>query len=369
MAELLRQCRLRGVAGLAAILLTVLIMPVLSGTLCSHAAVAGELPGAVTDVIGLELIYFPPGEYVRGAMHGNQLRRNHPFSTGGVGSHDARPAHRVKLTRPFRIAATEVTVGQFRQFVTEAGYTTTAETGERGSLAFRPAAERGIDQFAVDPKCNWRNSGFAQQDEHPVVCVSWKDAQAFCEWLSRKTGEKYRLPTEAEWEYAARAGSTTSYIGGDSPDTCYAYGNVADAALEAAHPGLTLRQRIARLGKGEGDGFVYTAPVARLKPNARGLYDTHGNVWEWCSDKYQAIYYRELTGATPNHGEPLRLPVIVDPQGPETTLQHQYGDWRAIRGGAWCTAPLSSRSAERSFAEAADASCYTGFRVVREVSE
>ena len=138
-------------------------------------------------------------------------------------------------------------------------------------MAFRPEAPRGIDQFANDRKCTWRTPGFQQTDEHPVVCVTWKDAQAFCNWLSRKTGDRYRLPTEAEWEYAARAGSTTSYLGGDSADSCYAYGNVADAALEAAHPGMTLRQRIAGLGEGEGDGFVYTAPVARLKPNSRQM--------------------------------------------------------------------------------------------------
>lgn len=335
---------------------------------CGATAVAADLPAPVTDEVGLRLIYFPPGEYVRGAIHGNQLRRNHPLSTGGVGSHDARPAHRVKLTRPFRISATEVTVGQFRQFVADAGYKTTAESDGRGGLAFRPEAERGIEQFANDPKCTWRDPGFAQNDQHPVVCVSWNDALAFCAWISRKTGHRYRLPTEAEWEYAARAGSTTSYLGGDDPDTCYAYGNVADADLEAAHPGMTSRQRIARLGKGQGDGFVYTAQVASLKPNARGLYDTHGNVWEWCSDKYHPLYYRELTGAGPQHGEPARLPVIVDPTGPEKTVHEQYGNWRPVRGGAWCTAPLSSRTAERSFAEASDAFCYTGFRVVCEVS-
>jgi hypothetical protein len=139
-------------------------------------------------------------------------------------------------------------------------------------------------------------------------------------------------------------------------------------ALEAAHPGMTLRQRIARLGKGEGDGFVYTAPVASLKSNRRGLFDTHGNVWEWCSDRFHPRYYSELTGASVMNSDPLRLPVVVDPNGPETTIHHKYGDWRAVRGGAWCTGPLTSRSAERSFAEATDAFVYTGFRVVAETT-
>ena len=332
---------------------------------CGGAFAAGEHADD-TNSIGIRLVYFPPGEYVRGAIHGDQLRKNHPFSTGGTGSHDARPAHRVKLARPFRIGATEVTVGQFRKFFEATGYKTTAESDGRGALAFCPEAEKGLEQFALSGECTWRNPGFEQTDDHPVVCVSWKDTMAFCKWLSEKEGTTYRLPTEGEWEYAARAGSTTSYIGGDSADTIYAFGNVADAALEAAHPGMTLRQRIARLGKGEGDGFVYTAPVASLKSNRRGLFDTHGNVWEWCSDRFHPRYYSELTGASVMSSDPLRLPVVVDPNGPGTTIHHKYGDWRAVRGGAWCTGPLTSRSAERSFAEASDAFVYTGFRVVAE---
>ena len=318
--------------------------------------------------LGIRMIRFEPAVYVRGAIHGDQLRKNHPFSTGGTGSHDARPAHRVRLTRPFRIAATEVTVGQFQAFVMATGYKTSAEASRKGALAFIPDATRGLEQFATQPECTWRNPGFQQDNSHPVVCVSWKDAQAFCEWLSKKEAAPYRLPSEAEWECAARAGSTTSYIGGDSASTVYAYGNVADATLEAAHPGMARRQRIADLEPSSGDGFVYTAPVASLKPNQKAVYDTHGNVWEWCADKYHPRYYSELTDGTVMNSDPARLPLVVDPRGPKTTLHHQYGDWRAVRGGAWCTGPLSSRSAERSFAEANDAFVYTGFRVAMDIA-
>lgn len=313
------------------------------------------------------MIGFPAGEYIRGAIHGDLLRKKHPFSTGGVGSHDARPAHRVKLTRGFRISSTEVTVGQFRAFVQATDYQTTAETDGRGALAFFPEKEKGLEQFALTPECTWRNPGFQQTTEHPVVCVSWKDATAFCRWLSSQEDRSYRLPTEAEWEYAARSGATTIYLGGDSADTVYAYGNVADAALEASHPGMTLRQRIAGLGPGEGDGYVYTAPAGSFKPNRRGLFDTHGNVWEWCSDKYHPRYYTQLTGGSAMNADPLTLPAVIDPQGPESSLHDKYGDWRAIRGGAWCAGPLTCRTAERSFAEASDAACYTGFRVVCDV--
>ena len=317
--------------------------------------------------LGMRLIQIEPGEYVRGSIKGDHLRKNHPLSTGGVGSHDSRPRHRVRLTRSFAIAATEVTVGQFRQFIEDTDYISSAESNGRGGLAFlADATEDGVDRFDNRRNCTWRNPGFSQTDDHPVVCVSWNDAVAFCKWISRREKVRYRLPTEAEWEYAARAGVTGSYLGGNSASTIYAYGNVADAALEKAHPGLTLRQRIADLENGKGDGFVYTAPVGQLKPNAWGLFDTHGNVWEWCSDKYDAEHYRELTGGHFNHDDPSTLPLIPDPKGPNDSPNHKYGDWRVTRGGAWITGPLTSRCASKTFGEANDAFCYTGFRVVRD---
>ncbi|MBM82279.1 MAG: hypothetical protein CMJ78_17065 [Planctomycetaceae bacterium] len=99
----------------------------------------------------------------------------------------------------------------------------------------------------------------------------------------------------------------------------------------------------------------------------RGLRDSHGNVWEWRSDKFHPRYYAELTGGIAMSRDPELLPIVTDSKGPITTIHHKYGDWRSVRGGAWCTGPLTSRSAERSFAESSDASVYTGFRVLLEV--
>ena len=341
------------------------------GLLVVNATVADELP-SMTNSIGVRLIKIPAGQFIRGEMHGNDLRKKNPFSTGSGGDHDARPAHPVKISRDFYIGATEVTVGQFRNFVNATQYKTTAERTGKGALAFNPAADANaeaqgeLDQFKLNSASTWRSPGFKQTNAHPVVCISWKDAMAFCQWLSKQEKANYRLPTEAEWEYAARAGATTSYLGGDSADTIYAFGNVADAALEAAHPGMTKRQHIARLGKGEGDGYVYTAPAGMLKANGWGLFDTHGNVWEWCSDKYYDQYYSELTNRRVMQLA-TDVPAVVDPQGPQTTPHHKYGDWRSMRGGAWCTGPISSRCASRSFGEASDAFVYTGFRVVADI--
>jgi formylglycine-generating enzyme required for sulfatase activity len=300
----------------------------------------------------------------------DKLLAQHPTSIRvGQGFETDRPAIPVRITRPFQIAAHEVTVGQFRKFVDATLYKTDAERDGKGAFVYHPNVKNEVDRFAPEPAASWRDPGFEQQDDHPVTCVSWHDAVAFCEWLSKAEGASYRLPTEAEWEFACRAGTDTIYSCGDDPDTVYGHGNVGDAALERALPGTVLRQRVDRLGPADGDGFVYTAPVGKFKPNALGLYDLHGNVWEWCQDCYQDRYYvaldKELKAA-----EKVKGPkTIDDPRGPETTPQHKHGDWRSLRGGSWFVSPISCRSAVRSFAEAGEAYSYIGFRVVREAKE
>jgi formylglycine-generating enzyme required for sulfatase activity len=160
----------------------------------------------------------------------------------------------------------------------------------------------------------------------PAVNVSWNDAVAFCRWLGRKEGKVYRLPTEAEWEYACRAGTTTRFYNGDDPRNVSEIGNVDDGwvhHLDAPHkeffnPGV----------KATRDGVAFTSPVGRFRPNRFGLYDMVGNAAEWCSDWYDKDYY----ASSPTD----------DPQGPE------FGSYRVIRGGGWyCGEPLSSRSGSR----------------------
>ena len=246
---------------------------------------------------------------------------------------DEHPYHPVRITKPFYLGTYHVTRGQFRQFVKDSGYKTDAEKGDHpGAIAWD--SEKGKGRFSKD--YSWRNAGFEQTDDHPVVNVSWNDAVAFCEWLSKKEAKTYRLPTEAEWEYACRAGTTTRYYSGDDPETLAKVANVADARLKAKLPGW-------RGGIKASDGYVFTAPVGQFKPNAFGLYDMHGNAWQWCADRYG------LYGDLP----------ADDPTGPET------GHDRVVRGGSWDGNPPYARSAKRLGLAPAHRSCITGFRVAR----
>ena len=183
----------------------------------------------------------------------------------------------------------------------------------------------------------WRNTGFPQTDDHPVVNVSWNDAVAFCDWLSRKEGKAYRLPTEAEWEYACRAGTATRFCHGDNPEILAATANTADAAYKRKFPS----ERAIR----GSDGYAFTSPVGNFPPNALGLYDMDGNVCDWCWDWYDAGYYADSP--------------VDDPAGPAS------GSIRIDRGGAWSSEPYKCEVCQR-FGDAPTAAfAVVGFRVAR----
>jgi formylglycine-generating enzyme required for sulfatase activity len=281
-----------------------------------------ESGASITNSIGMRLRLIPAGEFLMGS----------PDGEGEPGEH---PQHRVRITRPFYLGVYEVTRGQFRRFVDETGYQTEAEQDGKGGHGWNEET-RAYEQ---NPQFTWRSPGFEQTDEHPVVNVSWNDAVAFTTWLSDKEGIIYRLPTEAEWEYACRAGTTTAYFHGSDCEGLAALGNVADATARAKHPEWT--DAIAAR-----DGFVYTAPVGQFRPNAFGLYDMHGNVWEWCRDGYDALTYQQSPG--------------VDPSGPPQAAL------RVIRGGAWgLRSREETRSAFRQGRDPSRRATTMGFRVAR----
>ena len=289
----------------------------------------------LTNSIGMKLTLIPAGEFLMGSDESDPDAFDDEFLDKAGGK---TQKHRVRITRPFYLGVTEVTRGQFRRFVDEAGYQTEAEKDGKGGWGWNEATKK----FEQNPKFTWQNAGFEQTDDHPVVNVSWNDAQAFVGWLSRKEGKTYRLPTEAEWEYACRAGTTTRYCFGDDPEGLAAFGNIADATAKEKFPDWTWA--IAAR-----DGYVYTAPVGRYQPNAWGLFDMHGNVWEWCSDGYAADYYKQSP--------------VDDPPGAV-----QASD-RVIRGGSWGNRPRGARSANRNGYEPEIRDNDLGFRLALEESD
>ena len=224
--------------------------------------------------LGIKLVQIKGGTFQMGDQFGD-------------GDADEKPVHTVILS-DYALGATEVTVGQFRRFVRNTGYRTTAEKDSGAVVWTGQEWERKKD-------ANWQNPYFEQADNHPVTCVSWFDAEAFCKWLSQKSGRTVRLPTEAEWEYAARnQGKRVKYPNGDL---------------------LTYDDANFWGSDGKDKWKKSTAPVRSFAPNDVGLYDMAGNVWEWCSDWYGKGYYDE---------SPTK-----NPRGPTS------GSGRVLRGGGW----------------------------------
>ena len=276
----------------------------------------------LVNSLGMELVEIPAGTFMMGSPETEEGRDDH------------ETLHEVEITKPFYMATTEITKGQFAEFIRVSGYRTEAEEDGEGGYGWNESE----DKFeGPDPKYNWKNTGFRYEDDHPVVNVSWNDAVEFCKWLSEKEGKEYRLPTEAEWEYACRAGSTDRFFFGNKENDLVKYSNVADSSLKRKYAG-------ASWALSERDGYAFSAPVGSFKPNKFGLYDMHGNVWEWCKDWYGSEYYDE---------SPKR-----DPKGPS------IGSWRVLRGGSWDFNPGCTRCAFRYFNMPSCRSFYRGFRVV-----
>ena len=275
--------------------------------------------------VQLKMVLIPPGEFVMGSSADECTRfleeakaANDTWASERIPTEG--PQHRVRITKPFRLGRHEVTVGQFRQFVDQTGYKTEAERDGQGG--------RGLvdGEWVQDPRFVWNTDpGFAQTDDHPVVNVSWNDATAFCQWLSKKEGVTYMLPSEAQWEYACRAGTTTFWHCGDDEATLeeYAWFDV------------------------NSGGKTHT--VGELLPNGFWLYDMHGNVWEWCADYWATGYYAE----SPSN----------DPSGPSA------GSYRVSRGGHWGYHARGCRSANRGNHSPVTRDYNLGFRLASVLAD
>lgn len=316
------------------------------------SAVAGEVGGVPTvwvNSLGMRFVRVPAGEFQMGhAEPAERWQRDYPQYPPERFAllTDESPVHRVRITRDFWLGQHEVTVGQFRHFLQLSGHVPESVQDGTGGYGYNPAYDpattaRGDAFEGRDPRYSWANPGFAQTDEHPVLNVTWNDAEALAAWLSRAEGRRYRLPTEAEWEYACRAGTSTRYPNGNDPQRLTEIANTfdTDAAVNWSRwSGFALRG---------SDGFAFTAPVGRFAPNAWGLHDMLGNAWEWLSDWHADDYYAKSP--------------TDDPQGPAT------GDVRVRRGGSWHTWSLYARCGYRNWNVPSTRYTLVGMRLLLEV--
>lgn len=258
---------------------------------------------------------------------------------------DESPAHAVTISKPFYLGKYPVTVGQFRQFLFESGYIPESICDCSGGYGidskqsrFKVAEKEVFD--GRSSRYSWESVGFSQSETHPVVNVTWNDANAFASWLSVKEGRRYRLPTEAEWEYACRAGTGTRYYSGNHPMSLDGFANIFD------FDGIRYWPQFSDYALYTRSGYPFSSPVGAFEPNNFGLYDMIGNVWEWCSDWYGERYYEES--------------LIIDPKGPDN------GDARVRRGGSWHSWAFYCRSSFRNLNTPESRYILVGMRLLLE---
>jgi formylglycine-generating enzyme len=235
--------------------------------------------------VSFEMVKIPAGKFMMGSPTTEDERT------------DNETLHEVTLSKPFYIGVHTVTFDLYDQYVLETKHN---RPGDRG----------------------WG------RDKQPVINVSWEDTAGFCIWLSKKTGKKYRLPTEAEWEYACRAGTETPFNTGYNVTT-------QQANYNGEYP---------YKGNSKGENRAQTLPVGSFAPNNWGLFDMHGNVWEWCNDRF---------GSYPTKS-------VLDPEGPKT------GSDRVVRGGSWNNRARYCRSAGRNYGTASGSGSHIGFRLASQ---
>jgi formylglycine-generating enzyme required for sulfatase activity len=248
--------------------------------------------------------------------------------TFGDGEKDEQPVHKVCVS-DFAISKTDITVGQFKLFVEATNYQTEAEK-DGGCYIFN-----GKD-WIKQPSNNWKNPGFMQNNQHPVICVAWNDVQAFINWLNKPGAGKFRLPTEAEWEYSARSGGKKErFAGFNNKNLLYKFANFCDTNCD------TKWQTI-----GQNDGYSGTSPAGNYQPNGLGLHDMTGNVWQWLNDWYDERYYSK----SPKD----------NPRGATSGVD------RVVRGGSWLNGPNDVRAADRNNSAPNYRSSDIGFRIVSQ---
>ena len=279
-----------------------------------------------------EMVVVPPGTSLMGSTFADDQREGpSPYAQY------EKPPHAISIAKKFAVGKFEVTRAQYALFAAE----TNRAPGEK-CVSWN--VELGKIQF-MEGK-SWRDPGFPQEDNHPVVCLNWPDAHDYAAWLAQKTGKPYRMITEAEWEYAARAGSAGIRPWGDSMAETCTYASVSENTRADAHK--TLARDDATIFPCK-DGYVWTAPVGRFKPNGFGLYDMIGNAWEWLEDCFHPNY----VGA-PSDG---------------TAWVSDKCEQRVSRSGSWRSVPALVRTARRAWDPIAARTSILGTRVAMTLPE
>ncbi len=283
---------------------------------------------------GPEMVVVPAGRFTMGSAPDDiaALSKAYPNGTTGVYPDDTDwwetegPQRTVTIAEPFAVSRHAITRGQFAEFVRDTGHEV-----QIGAYVWTGNA------FERNPNAAWTVPGFDQDDDHPVVCICWHDANAYGAWLTAKSGKRYRLPSEAEREYVTRAGSVTPFWWGNSIAT-------SDANYDGNHTFGGGKQGCYRKG---------SVPVDCFAANPWGLFQVHGNVWEWCEDVWNDSYAH-----APSDG------------AARTTARNEIdAGRRVIRGGSWVLSPQLLRSANRLFNPAGERSHDLGFRLVRTLTD
>ncbi|HET9398613.1 MAG TPA: formylglycine-generating enzyme family protein [Sphingomicrobium sp.] len=271
------------------------------------------------------MIVIPAGRFTIGSPADEAGRRD-----------DEGPKAEIQIGHPFAIGRYEVTRRQYEAFLSDTKHPVSGNC---------MTDRRKPGTWALDPETDFHDPGFPQTGDHPAACVSWDDAKAYIAWLNAKSGGGYRLPSEAEWEYAARAGSSTEYPWGPS---------IHDGCIHINGYDLTIAAAKGDLYKGEPvsfanctDGYLNTSPVGTYAANAFGIYDMIGNVGEWVEDCSTTSYAAIRADGTSEFGDCSK---------------------RMVRGGSWGTAPRQMRSAERMRYDPAAIDDSIGIRVAKTLA-